>query len=103
MLAAEKEKYQKVIDLIENLAIVPEVEIGYFIPGVLVDVEGGGEQSGGPFIQFTYTKDVNHPWIQRMPLKRNYLEKSPEDLVNFITFALERFIEEIDSLEYGAQ
>jgi hypothetical protein len=38
-----------------------------------------------------------------MPLTHGYLDKSPQDLANLITFSLERFMEEIDSRQYGAQ
>lgn len=103
MLAEQKEKLQRVVDLIDNIAVDPDVNIEYFIPGVLVTIDGGTVESAGPYIQFTYAKDNIHPWIQRMPLKQNYLEKTPADLANFITFTLERFIEEVDSVESGAQ
>lgn len=103
MFAQEKEKLQTVIGLIDNILVVPDISVEYFIPGVLVTVEGGSSESAGPYIQFTYAKDDMHPWIQRMPLKANYLQKNAEDLANFITFTLERFIEEVDSLENGAQ
>ena len=103
MFSQEKEKLQKVIALVDNILVVPDISIEYFIPGVLVTVKGGTSESAGPYIQFIYSKEDAHPWIQRMPLKQNYLQKDPEDLANFITFTLERFIEEVDSLENGAQ
>ena len=103
MFAEQKEKLKALIDLIDNIAVDPDVSIEYFIPGVLVTANGGAVESGGPYVQFTYAKDGAHPWVQRMPLKQNYLEKTPVDLANFITFTLERFIEEVDSVENGAQ
>ncbi|MDP2077132.1 MAG: hypothetical protein Q8N01_07425 [Sulfuricurvum sp.] len=99
----EKEKLQAVIELIDNTAVNPDVSVEYFIPGVLVTIKEGTIELEGPYIQFTYAKDGGHPWIQRMPLRQNYLQKNPEDLANFITFTLERFIEEVDSVESGAQ
>ena len=103
MFAEEKEKLQKLVEIIDNIEVNPDVSIKYFIPGVLVTVDGGTIEAEGPYIQFTYAKDGIHPWVQRMPLKQNYLQKNPQDLANFITFTLERFIEEIDSVENGAQ
>lgn len=99
----EKEKLQAVIELINNTAVNPDISVEYFIPGVLVTIKEGTIEFEGPYIQFTYAKDGGYPWIQRMPLRQNYLQKHPEDLANFITFTLERFIEQIDSLENGAQ
>lgn len=103
MPVQQKEKLQTVIGLIDNISVDPDVTIEYFIPGVLVTVDAGSSESAGPYIQFTYSKGGSFPWVQRMPLKQNYLQKDPEDLVNFITFTLERFIEEVDSVENGAQ
>lgn len=98
----EKEKLQAVIELIDNTAVNPDVSVEYFIPGVLVTIKEGTIELEGPYIQFTYAKDGGHPWIQRMPLRQNYLQKDAKDLANFITFTLERFIEQIESLENGS-
>lgn len=104
MVTEQKEKLQKVVELIDNVAVNPDVAVDYFIPGVLVTegADGSGE-SGGPYVQFTYTLNGLDPHIQHMPLTHGYLEKTPEDLANLITFSLERFMEEIDSRQYGAQ
>jgi len=104
MSVVEQEKLQKLVGLIDDIAVSPDVSIDYFIPGVLVtpDADGSGE-SGGPYIQFAYALDGQDAHVQHMPLTRSYLEKPPEDLANLFTFSLERFMEEIDSRQYGAQ
>jgi len=104
MLVAQKEKLQAAVGLIDNIAIDPDVNIDYFIPGVIVtaDVDGSGD-TGGPYVQFTYASNGLDQHVQHMPLTHGYLEKTPEDLANLVTFSLERFMEEIDSRQYGAQ
>ncbi len=106
MLVEQKEKLNKVVEIIDKVGVNPDVNVDYFIPGVLVTegADGSGE-SGGPYVQFTYSSssDGLDPHVQHMPLTHGYLEKSPEDLANLITFSLERFMEEIDSRQYGAQ
>ncbi|PHR56555.1 MAG: hypothetical protein COA44_08075 [Arcobacter sp.] len=105
MLAEQKEKLQTMVGLIDHIAVDPDVSIDYFIPGVKVteNADGSGE-SGGPYVQFTYTTSSGlDPHVQHMPLTHGYLEKTPQDLANLITFSLERFMEEIDSRQYGAQ
>jgi ribonucleotide reductase alpha subunit len=104
MLKAQKEKLEKVVELVEKVSINPDITVDYFIPGVLVTegADGSGE-AGGPYVQFTYTVNGSDPHVQHMPLTHGYLEKDPEDLTNLITFSLERFMEEIDSRQYGAQ
>lgn len=104
MVQAQKEKLQKVVEIIDKVSVNPDITVDYFIPGVLVtqDADGSGE-SGGPYVQFTYNLNGSDPHVQHMPLTHGYLEKEAEDLANLITFSLERFIEEIDSRQYGAQ
>jgi len=104
MVQAQKEKLQKVVEIIDKVSVNPDITVDYFIPGVLVtqDADGSGE-SGGPYVQFTYNLNGSDPHVQHMPLTHGYLEKDAEDLANLITFSLERFIEEIDSRQYGAQ
>lgn len=104
MLVEQKEKLQTLVGLIDNIAVNPDVNIEYFIPGVLVTpgADGSGE-SGGPYIQFSYASNSKDQHVQHMPLTHGYLEKTPEDLANLFTFSLERFMEEIDSRQYGAQ
>ena len=104
MSQAQKEKLHAVVELIDKVAINPDVEVDYFIPGVLVtdNADGSGE-SGGPYVQFTYTLNGTDPHVQHMPLTHGYLEKTAEDLANLVTFSLQRFMEEIDSRQHGAQ
>ena len=104
MLLAQKEKLQTLVGLVDKMSVDPDVNIDYFIPGVLVTSEDGGKrESGGPYIQFAYASDGQDAHIQHMPLTHGYLEKTPQDLANLITFSLERFMEEIESRQYGAQ
>jgi len=104
MLVEQKEKLQTVVGLVDKLAVNADVDINYFIPGVLVTADAdGNSNSGGPYVQFAYALDGQDAHIQHMPLTRSYLEKTPQDLANLITFSLERFMEEIDSRQYGAQ
>ena len=104
MSVDQKEKLQTVVGLIDNIAVDPDVSIDYFIPGVLVTSdEDSSDTVSGPYIQFAYASDGQAPHIQHMPLTKNYLEKTPQDIANLFTFSLERFMEEIDSRQYGAQ
>ena len=104
MLQAQKEKLQAVVELIDKVSINPDINVDYFIPGVLVtDGADGSGDSGGPYVQFTYALNGIDPHVQHMPLTHGYLEKEAQDLANLITFSLERFMEEIDSRQYGAQ
>ena len=103
MLVEQREKLQTFVGLVDNISVNPDVSVDYFIPGVLVTLDGNTAESKNPYIQFGYSSDNQEPHIQHIPLTRGYLEKTPQDLANLITFSLERFMEEIDSRQYGAQ
>ena len=102
MLVAQREKLQALVGLIDNIAVGPDVSIDYCIPGVMMTADSPSK-SGDPYIQFAYASDGQDAHIQHMPLTQSYLEKTPQDLANLFTFSLERFMEEIDSRQYGAQ
>ena len=99
MLVEQKERLQTAVGLINNISVHPDLSIEYFIPDVLVTKEDTDKST--PYIEFSYALDGIH--MQQMPLKREYLDKSPQDLANLVTFSVEQFMEEIDSRQYGAQ
>lgn len=103
MSVEQTEKLQALVELVDKMSVDPDIDIEYFIPGVLVTAEGGTGETGGPFIQFSYSADGQSPHIQQMPLKQNFLDKTPQDLANLITFSVEQFMGEIDARAYGAQ
>lgn len=100
MLMQQQEKLQTMIRLVNNMSIDPDVQIDYYIPDVLTTVDKTGDFND-PYVQFSYDCDGIH--TQHFPLKKTYLEKTPEDLANLITFSLEQFTGEIDARQYGAQ
>ena len=103
MSVEEKAKLQTLIQLVDNLTVDPDVDVNYFIPGVKVTTEKDTRDIGGPYLEFAYHKDGVEDFIQHMPITHGYMEKTPEDLANLVTFSLERFMEEVDSRQYGAQ
>lgn len=94
MNAKLKEKLTKVIELVNNALVNPDLDLDYFIP------ENSTED---PYVLLKYTLNGTHTQEQKVAIKQNYLKKTPEDLANLITFFIEQFIEQIESLENGAQ
>jgi len=88
-----KEKLAEVSELVDKVMINPDIELEYHIPDV----------SDDPYISLQYNAGGTHIMNQKLPIKRHYLNKSPQDLANLITFYIEQFIEQIDSVEHGAQ
>ena len=92
MEKALKEKLDKVIDLIENVMVNPDIDLEYHIT-----------DSVEAYIDLKYAAGGTHVMQQKLPIKSHYLDKTPEDLANLLTFYIEQFIEQIDSVEGGAQ
>jgi hypothetical protein len=91
MEKALKEKLETVIELVNNVMVNPDVEVEY--------CKLGGE----PCIHLKYMANGTHVMEQNIPIRHHYMEKSPEDIANLVTFYIEQFIEQIDSVENGAQ
>ena len=87
------EKLEEVIALVNNTMANPDVEVEYCIP----------DTSEDPYVHLKYMAGGTHVMEQNIPIKNQYLEKTPEDISNLVTFYIEQFIEQIDSVEHGAQ
>lgn len=92
-LEERQEKLEDVVDLVSKMLIDPNIELDYEIPNV----------SGDPYIVLTYVVNETHTQSQKIPIKKIYLKKEPQDIANLVTFYIEQFIEQIESVEYGAQ
>jgi len=97
-----QEKLEDVVDLVSKVLVDPDIELDYEIPEVAMTGENA-DVSGDPYIVLKYTLGESHVQKQKIPIKRIYLKKTPEDLANLVTFYIEQFIEQIESVEYGAQ
>lgn len=96
------EKLTKVVELIDNAVSNPDIELSYCIPEVKMTADNCNV-SGDPYIHLKYISNGTHTMEQNIPIKTNYLKKTPEDIANLVTFYIEQFVEQIDSVEYGAQ
>lgn len=91
MEKAIKEKLEKVIELVNKVMVNPDVEVEYC------------KSDENPCIHLKYMANGTHVMEQNIPIKHHYLDKTPEDIANLVTFYIELFIEQIDSVEGGAQ
>lgn len=101
MLLQEKDKMEKVISDATKICVGPEIDIHYHIPQTTLSEEN--DLKNMPYIEFSYVNENGHLHTQKMTIRSAYLEKKPEDLMNLVTFNLENFISEIDTVLYGAQ
>ena len=89
------EKLEAVLELVNNVMVNPDIELEYYIPEALT--------TSDPYIQLKYAANGTHIMEQKLPLKSRHLNKTAEDVANLVTFYIEQFIEQIDSVEHGAQ
>jgi len=100
MKAELKAKLEAVVESINNNMVDPDIDIEYCIPEVATTSDSC-DISGDPYIIVKYNEDNSVE--RKIPLRSTYLEKTPEDIANLVTFYIEQFKEEVDSLQYGAQ
>jgi len=96
-----REKLEKVVELVRNDMVDPDIDIEYCIPEVEQDEACKVEEE--PYILVKYITEEHDVHQRKIKLKRRYLDMSAEDLANLITFYIEQFKEEIDSVEYGGE
>ncbi len=95
-----KEKLEKVVALLDNAMLDPDIDIDYCIPDVKTTVENC-DTSSDPYVLVTYiVGDYNKP-TRKIHLGSTALLSTPEKIVNQITFSIEEFKGEIDSVEMG--
>ncbi len=95
MDAALKEKLTKIVELVNNAMVDADIDIEYCIPGVEVTSDDC-DTSGVPYVLVKYSEDK---YIERkIRLTEKYLNNSAEEIANLVTFSIEQFKEEIDSV-----
>jgi len=95
-----KEKLEKVVALLDNVMVDPDVDIDYCIPGVEVTLENC-DTSGDPYVLVTYVVSEYTKPTRKIYLGSTALHDTPEEVANQITFFIEEFKGEIDSVEMG--
>jgi len=88
-----REKLEKLSEEIQNNMVNPDVDID-----VCFD-----EVRGVPYITVKYVVEGHSIHEKRIDIDKEYWEKDVKDLANFVTFQIEQFLEEIDSVEYGGE
>jgi hypothetical protein len=98
-----KTKLEKVIELVNNVLVDPDIDIDYYIPENIEKIDMHDTHTLAPYVLLKYAINETHIQEQKILIKHNYLSKTPEDLANLITFFIEQFIEQISSVQTGPQ
>ncbi|WP_151901058.1 hypothetical protein [Sulfurimonas hydrogeniphila] len=100
MDAVTKEKLEKVVTLVNKAMVDPDIDIDYCIPGVETTVKEC-DVSETPFVLVTYVLGDYNKHTRKIHLDATLLRETPEEIANRITFSIEEFKGEIDSVEMG--
>ncbi len=95
-----KEKLEKVVGLVNNVMVDPDIDIEYCIPDVATTTDSC-DISGDPYIAVTYVVSEYTKPTRNIRLTDSYLRNSAEEIANLVTFSIEQFKTEIDSVEMG--
>lgn len=94
------EKLEKIVELVNNVLVDPDIDIEYCIPEVETTTESC-DVSGDPYIMVKYVVSEYTQPTRKIRLTDKYLNSSAEEIANLVTFSIEQFKEEIDSVEMG--
>lgn len=95
------DRLTQVIELVNKSMVDPDIEIDYCIPDVESTVSNCDIHSD-PYIMITYViGDYNKP-TRKIRLRDSALRRNtPESVANQVTFSIEEFKGEIDSVQMG--
>jgi len=95
-----KAKLSEIVELVNKTMVDPDIDVDYYIPGVEVTLKEG-DDSGDPFIRLTYVVSEYTRPTRTIHLGETMLQSSAQEVANQVTFAIEEFKSEIDSVEMG--
>jgi len=95
-----KAKLEAIVGLVNNMMVDPDIDIEYCIPEVATTTETC-DVSGDPYILVTYVVSEYTKPTRKIRLTSTYLKNTPAEIANLITFSIEQFKTEIDSVEMG--
>lgn len=95
-----KQKLEKIVALVNNANADPDIDIEYCIPEVATTSDTC-DVSGDPYIEVTYVVSEYTRPTRKIRLTNTYLQNTPEEIANLVTFSIENFKTEIDSVEMG--
>ncbi len=100
------EKFRKLAEEVKNLMVDPDIEVEVCFDeiekdeGCEVDLTPGYKPKY-PYVKVVYRTGDGDVYEKKIEISPDKWNKSVEELKEYITFEIEQFMEEIDSVEYG--
>ncbi len=95
-----KEKLEKIVALVNNVMVDPDIDIEYCIPDVATPSDTC-DVSGDPYILATYVVSEYTRPTRKIRLSGSNMQSSAKVIADLVTFSIEQFKSEIDSVEMG--
>ena len=96
-----KEKIEAIVSPVNHgMMVDPEIDIEYCIPDVATTSDTC-DVSGDPYILVTYVVSEYTKPTRKIRLTPTYLNNTAKAIANLVTFSIEQFKTEIDSVEMG--
>lgn len=92
-----KEKLQKVQEKLENANINPDIDLEFFF------FDENSNPLTKPYILVKYYPTETDVRESKIELSQSLLNEEVDNIVGFITFQIENFENEIDSVEFGGE
>jgi hypothetical protein len=92
-----KEKFQQLAREIEDSMVNPDIDIE-----PCFDEECYSPRKF-PYVKLRYTTNEHNVHEKDIEISPDHWDKSVSELKEYITFMIEQFMEEIDSVEYGGE
>ena len=94
-----KAKLEKIVVLVNDAVVDPEMDLEYCIPEVETTSDTCSV-NGNPYILLTYTANENQP-TKKLSLGKTALQSTPEDLAKHVVICMEAFKDESDAFTMG--
>lgn len=86
-------------EVMKNMAN-PDLDLELCFPN---EAEEGCEVKKYPYLRVRYVVEGHDVYEKEIDIDPEYWEKDVKDLANFVSFQIQQFMEEIDSVEYGGE
>lgn len=95
-----EEKFRLLAEEINRNMVNPDIDIELCFPE---EAEEGCEIKKYPYIKIKYVIEGHDVYTKNIDIDPKYWEKDIKDLANFLSFQIQQFMEEIDSVKYGGE
>ncbi len=96
-----RDKFQRLAGELKDMMVNPDIEIDVCFKGI--EEAEGCEVREIPYVRVRYTTEEHDVHEKDIEISEDNWKKSVEELKDYVTFMIEQFMEEIDSVEYGGE